>query len=38
MQDSKSVWRLNSSLRPSARALEKMDSPLARNDGLNVRT
>ena len=25
MQDSKSVWRLNSSLRPSARALEKMD-------------
>ncbi len=43
MQDSKSVWRLNSSLRPSARALEKMDSRLrgmtdstSRHDGLNV--
>ena len=28
MQDSTCVWRLESSLRPSARALEKMDSRL----------
>ncbi len=37
MQDSRCVWRLESSLRPSARALEKMDSRLRGKDELSVR-
>ena len=37
MQDSKCVWRLESSLRPSARALEKMDVRASGNDELSVR-
>ena len=37
MQDSRCVWRHNSSLRPCARVLEKMDVRASGNDELSVR-